>query len=142
MRIKVITSSALAVLALSASLGASAASAETRETNSGTVSVHTVQTPTGPLQVPDVLSGTGTNADGKSYTWSISPCLYASDEQILQYTEAETLATESWCFRSPGTINASAKRKRSASGEKRQSQVATGGLATPSAPAHGGGRVS
>lgn len=100
MRLKAIKHIAVGALALSG-VFASAASADEYGT-------HTVKTPTGLLQVPDVLRGTERAPDGTAYEWKVSQCLYAGDEQYKAYTREEIEADRlAWCLREPGTIGTS-----------------------------------
>jgi hypothetical protein len=79
-------------------------------TGTGTISVHTVETPTGPLRVPDVLSKTVTSPDGSVHEVQINACDWSGEADAEAYTRAELLAApEDWCFRVPGTIQTTPK---------------------------------
>jgi hypothetical protein len=70
---------------------------------------HTVQTPTGPLEVPDLQHFNVEMPDGEIIEAFISPCVRASAEQQAAYTAAERAASESWCMQAP---KKAAKKKR------------------------------
>jgi hypothetical protein len=80
---------------------------------------HTVQTPTGPLEVPDLLHFKVKMPDGEIAEVFISPCVRASAEQRAAYTPAERAASESWCMQAP---KKAAKKKR---GKGKKAHTAT-----------------
>ncbi len=128
MRLKPIKLLAIGALAL-AGVFASTASAEV--TGIPPQTFHTVQTPTGPLQVPDVLHGTGT-ADGEFFEWFVSPCVRATPAQQNAYTRDERRADpDGWCFKKPGTIATDSKataEKKSRKSKKKSSARKSKGI--------------
>lgn len=73
--------------------------------NGNPIPVRTVQTPTGPLRVPALPSGTTKAADGSVHEWQINLCGWSGEAHSEAYTRAELLAApENWCFHEPGTI--------------------------------------
>lgn len=85
---------------------------------------HTVQTPTGPLQVPDRLHYNVEMSSGEIVEVFISPCVRASAEQHAAYTAAERAASDSWCLQAPSTIKVKASKKKRGHGKK--AHAATG----------------
>src|ERR1700712_4860462 len=103
MKIKTMIASAVAALAISGAL-ASVASAENGQvihTHNGPIPAHTVQTPTGPMVIPDKL--TEDHADGSGAIGVA--CGYASAAQASHYTRGELITDGfNWCFEEPGSI--------------------------------------
>lgn len=76
------------------------------QANAGPVPAHYVQTPTGPMLVPDDLVEEGIWPEtGEPWKVEGVECSYASADQSSHYTKAEIEADMfNWCFRDPGTI--------------------------------------
>lgn len=122
MRSRAILTAAMATMALTWAFAASAG-AETVPTyplnGIPQQTFHTVQTPTGPLEVPDLQHFNVEMPDGEIIEAFISPCVRASAEQQAAYTAAERAASESWCMQAP---KKAAKKKR---GKGKKAHTAT-----------------
>lgn len=115
MRSRAILTAAMATMALTWAFAASAG-AETVPTyplnGFPQQTFHTVQTPTGPLEVPDLQHFNVEMPDGEIVEVFISPCVRASAEQQAAYTPAERAASERWCLQPPSTVKVKASKKK------------------------------
>jgi len=102
MRTKAMIASALAAMALSGAFasGAGAQGGVFLPTHNGPIPAHVVQTPTGPMTIPDSL--TETTANGTVHGVA---CSYATEAMASHYTHGEIVTDAfNWCFEEPGSI--------------------------------------
>ncbi|HEX5608573.1 MAG TPA: hypothetical protein VFX45_00615 [Solirubrobacterales bacterium] len=93
---------------------------------------HTVQSPTGPLVVPEILRFNYEMPDGMQVEGFVSVCALATAENQSYYTDAEVNASDRWCLEEPGTIQLNAKKQKKSKKGTRGNKAHTAKVGTRS----------